>query len=124
MQTNSTIRVNSARNRIYLVLEGFHDIEEALRMKKLYKEAIDTCQRGFTVLADVSAYKPGSDEIQKVHAEAVKLAEGAGVRKVARVVGEAPLGGMQISRIARKEGHYQSANFETVEDAEEFLNKE
>ena len=123
MQTNSTVKVDSSKNRICLVLEGFHDVEEALRMKKLYKEAIDSSKSGFTVLADVSAYKPGSDEVQKVHEEAVKLAEEAGVSKVARVVGEMPLGGMQINRIARAKGHYESAHFETVEDAEAFLDE-
>jgi nucleotide-binding universal stress UspA family protein len=123
MKTNSNVRIDASKNRIYLVLEGFHDVEEALRMKKLYKAAIDACKPGFTVLADVSAYKPGSDQVQAVHAEAVKLAEEAGVRKVARVVGEMPLGGMQINRIAKKEGHYQSAHFETLEEAEEFLDE-
>jgi nucleotide-binding universal stress UspA family protein len=123
MKTNSNVRIDASKNRIYLVLEGFHDVEEALRMKKLYKSAIDSCKPGFTVLADVSAYKPGSDQVQAVHAEAVKLAEEAGVRKVARVVGEMPLGGMQINRIAKKEGHYQSAHFETLEEAEEFLDE-
>jgi len=123
MQTQSTVRVDSTKNRIYLVLEGFHDVEEALRMKKLYKEAIDSCIPGFTVLADVSAYKPGSGEVQQVHEEAIRLAEDAGVSKVARMVGEKPLGGMQIGRIARTKGHYESAHFETVEDAEEFLDE-
>ena len=123
MKTNSTVRVDTSKNRIYLVLEGFHDVEEALRMKKLYEEAIESCTPGFTVLADVSAYKPGSGEVQKVHEEAIRLAEDAGVRRVARVVGEMPLGGMQINRIARTKGHYESAHFETVEDAEEFLNE-
>jgi hypothetical protein len=123
MQTNSTVRVDSSKNRIYLVLEGFHDVDEALRMKKLYKEAIESCTPGFTVLADVSAYKPGLGEVQKVHEEAVRLAEDAGVSKVARVVGEMPLGGMQISRIARSKGHYESAHFEVVEDAEAFLDE-
>jgi hypothetical protein len=124
MKTNSTVRTDLYKNRIYLYLEGYHDIEEATRMKELYKKAIESCTSGFTVLADVSAYKPGSDDVQEVHAEAVKLARDAGVRKVARVVGEKPLGGMQIERIADDEGHYEAAHFETAEEAEQYLDEE
>ncbi len=124
MKTNSTVRVDESKNRIYLVLEGFHDLEEALRMRNLYRDAIKRCKAGFTVLADVSRYKPGVPEVQKVHAEAVKMAERAGVSRVARVVGETPLGGMQIDRIAKSEGRYQSQNFQTVEEAERFLDRQ
>lgn len=124
MKTDSTIRVDASKNRIYLKLVGFHDMEEAERMRDLYKEAIAQCQPGFTVLADVTKYKPGSDEVQGVHAEAIKAAEEAGVSRVARLVGEMPLGGMQISRIASSEGHYEAAHFESFAEAEKFLNGE
>ncbi len=124
MKTDSTIRVDAAKNRIYLKLVGFHDVEEATRMRDLYGEAIAQCEPGFTVLADVSNYKPGSEEVQSVHAEAVKLAEDAGVSRVARLVGEMPLGGMQISRIASNKGHYEAAHFQSFEEAEKFLNGE
>jgi hypothetical protein len=124
MKTDSTARADVYKNRVYLVLMGYHDLEEALRMKELYKKAIDMCRPGFTVLADVSNYKPGSDETQKVHEEAVELAKNAGVRKVARVVGQKPLGGMQIERIAEDKGHYEAAHFETTEEAEKYLDEE
>ncbi|HHS14271.1 MAG TPA: hypothetical protein ENN03_10975 [bacterium] len=122
--TNSTIRVDEVRNRIYLVLEGYHDVEEALRLQDLYREAIGRCVPGFTVLADVSAYRPGSEEVQKIHEACVLMADKGGVSRVARVVGGTPLGGMQIQRIAREKTSYQSANFETVEEAEAFLDRE
>lgn len=121
MQTQSTVYVDKQKNRIYLTLEGFHDTEEAKRMRDLYREAIRNCQPGFTVLADVSRYKPGPPEIQEIHSEAVKAAEAAGVRRVARVVGGTPLGGMQIDRIARGEGGYEARNFKTAQEAEAFL---
>lgn len=124
MKTKSTVRVDQAKNRIYLILDGFHDLEEALRMRDLYRAAIRKCRPGFTVLADVTTYRPGPAEIQNVHAEAVKMAERAGVSRVARVVGITPLGGMQIDRIAKSEGAYVSQNFRTVDDAERFLDAE
>lgn len=121
MKTNSHARVDRDKNRIYLTLEGSHDLEEAVRMKNEYKKAIAQCRRGFTVLTDVRNYIPGSGEVQKVHEEAVELAEQGGVSRVARVVGETPLGGMQIDRIAKKHIHYSAGHFATVEEAEEFL---
>ncbi len=123
MKTESNVRVDEAKNRIYLVLEGFHDLEEAIRMRELYGEAIAKCRPGFTVLADLSRYKPGTAEVQAIHAEAVKLAAEGGVSRVARYVGESPLGGMQVNRIAKSEGGYLSANFHTLAEAEAFLDE-
>ncbi len=124
MRTESTIRVDGAKNRIYLDLQGFHDLEEAQRLRDLYAEAIQKCRPGFTVLADVSKYRPGAAEVQEVHGEAAKLAEAAGVNKVARVIGDKPLGGMQIDRIARTEATYEARNFATFEEAEDYLDGE
>ena len=124
MKTESSVRIDRQKNRIYLKLEGFHDLDEAIRMRDLYRDAIASCDPGFTVLADISRYKPGAGEVQAIHAEAVRLAEEAGVRRVARFVGGTPLGGMQIDRISKSEGHYESANFDSLEAAEAYLDEE
>lgn len=123
MKTESNVRVDTLKNRIYLTLEGFHDLDEAIRMRDLYRDAITNCASGFTVLADISRYKPGAGEVQAIHAEAVRLAEEAGVSRVARFIGDTPLGGMQIDRISKTEGHYESANFDSLEEAEAFLDE-
>lgn len=119
--TKSYVRYDDLKNRIYLFLEGSHDITEATRMKNEYIKAIQKAKPNFTVLADLSTYIPGSNEVQQIHAEAVKFAEKGGVAKVARIVGNTPLGGMQISRIARKEVKYPSKSFMSVEEAEDYL---
>lgn len=124
MKTESYITYDALKNRIYLYMEGLHDLEEALRLRDEYEKAIGQCRPGFTVLANVSKYRPGAPEIQKVHAEAAKMAADAGVQKVARVVGETPLGGMQIDRIAKTEGHYPSAHFTTTEEAKTYLDSD
>ena len=123
MKTESSIRVDEQKNRIYLILVGFHDLDEAIRMRSLYSEAIANCSPGFTVLADISRYKPGAGEVQAIHAEAMRLAEEAGVSRVARYVGDSPLGGMQIERIAQSESHYESASFDSLDEAETFLDE-
>jgi len=122
--TESYVRYDEKKNRIYLYMEGFHDLKEALRLKEEYRKAIEKCRPGFTVLVDVTKYKPGSEEVQKVHAEASKMDAEAGVSKVARVVGKTPLGGMQLNRISRTVGNYPAKNFATFEEAEAYLDGE
>lgn len=121
--TESYVKYDETKNRIYLFFEGTHDLLEAKRMRNEYAQAIELAGPGFTVLADFKNYTPGSKEVQEVHASAVHLAEEAGVSKVARVMGRTPLGEMQVSRIARKEVSYPSRSFETVEEAEKFLDE-
>lgn len=121
MKTKSFVRLNKAKNRIYITLEGSHDIAEAERMYHEYASAIEQCRPGFTVLVDVSSYVPGSEEVQKIHKDAAHFAESHYVGKVARVVGDTPLGGMQIDRIVKHEAGYETRHFRSVEDAEDFL---
>jgi len=121
--TDSYVKYDEEKNRIYLVLKGSHDVMEAKRMRDEYAKAIEKARSGFTVLADLKNYTPGSEDVQKIHASAVHLAEEAGVSKVARVTGQTPLGEMQISRIAKKEASYPSKSFITVEEAEKFLDE-
>jgi hypothetical protein len=123
VKTKSLVEFDIAKNRIYLVMEGSHDVEEARRLKEAYREATLVLKPGFTVLSDVSRYIPGSEEVQKVHAEVARIAKQAGVGKVARVIGEKPLGGMQIKRITKHSGGYESKNFVTREEAEDYLDE-
>jgi hypothetical protein len=69
----------------------------------------------------VSRYVPASEEVQIIHAEVARIAKKAGVGRVARVIGEKPLGGMQIRRITKNSGGYESRNFVTREEAEDYL---
>lgn len=123
MKTKSRVEYDISKNRIYIVMEGSHDMDEATRLKEAYREATQVLKPGFTVLSDVSNYVPGSEDVQEVHAEVARIAKQAGVGKVARVIGERPLGGMQIKRITRHSGGYESRNFVTLEEAEDYLDE-
>ena len=121
---NFRIRVNEIKNHVYITVEGTLTVEEALILKEDYREAIAKCRPGFTVLTDAAKYAPGSPEVQKIHGEIVKMDAAAGVSKVARVVGETPLGGMQIIRIAGTENEYPSKNFRTLKEAVAYIDDE
>ena len=117
-------RVDEAKNRIYIYFRGYLTEEKALRLKEEYKDAIAKVRPGFTVVTYAEEYTPGGAEVQKIVGEMTKMAEDGGVRKVARVVGETPLGGMQINRLAKVKTKYPARHFRTTEEAEAYLDSE
>lgn len=121
---SATSKVDTSKNRIYLKFQGFMTLEEAKELRDEYRRAIEQCTHGFTVLTDAVDYKPGKTEIQEVVASMTKMAGEAGCGKVARVVGDRPLGGMQIDRHSKEQATYPSRHFETMEEAEAYLDSD
>jgi len=120
-----SITLDERKNRIYVNLEGFQTLDEVLKFKEEYRKVLAKCRPGFTVLTYARNYKPSTPEVQKIHAEAIEMDKAAGVRKVARVVGKTPLGGMQLNRLSRTvDKKYPAKNFETEEEAEAYLDSE
>jgi len=118
------VRLDAARNRIYIRFEGFMDQERAQQLHDGYRDAIAQAQPGFTVVTYTEGYRPGGPEVQDIVTRMVRMADQAGCRKVARVVGHSPLGAMQINRLAKTETTYPSQHFATEAEAEEYLDKE
>ena len=114
-------RIDEEKNRIYLYFEGYMETDRAMRLHDAYKEAIGKCAPGFTVVTFAENYKPSSEAVQDIVRTMTQMAQDAGCRKVARVVGDKPLGGMQIDRIARTTTTYPSRHFDTVEEADSYL---
>ncbi len=120
----SSVRVDIEKNRIYVTFDGFMSLEEAEQLVEDYQHAITKCRSGFTVLTDLVSYKPGTAEVQEVFSRGTKLAGECGCSKVGRVVGEKPLGGMQIDRLAKETSSYPAKHFATREEAELWLDSE
>ena len=121
---NHEIVYNREKNRIYITAVGDWGIEQSDAFLRDYEQALAQTRPGFTVLSDVRAFMCSSDEVQQNHAEAIRMDAEAGVRKVARVVGAAPLAGFQIKRISRSVEDYESKNFFTLEEAESYLDSD
>ena len=119
-----TTEVDLVKNRIVLYFDGFMTLEEAKQLREDYRNAIRQCRPGFTVITHAIGYKPGTPEVQDIVTTMTKMAEDAGCSKVARVVGNKPLGGMQIDRIAKTVTTYPSRHFESVEDAHAYLDSD
>ena len=114
-------KVDPLKNRIYIYFEGTLDLERALKLQQSYKEAVAQCKPGFTVLTYAENYKPSDEKVQKIVAEMTQMAEEAGLKKVARIVGTNPLGGMQINRLAKLKTKYPSRHFATEREALDYL---
>lgn len=124
MEYTEKIRIDKSLNRIYLYFKGFMTPERAKELSDLYQDAISQCDPGFTVVSFSEDYNPSSPEVQEIIHKMTKMAEEGGVKKVARVVGEAPLGAIQIDRIAKSHTSYPSKHFKTLDEAEEYLNSD
>jgi hypothetical protein len=115
---------DKVKNRIYVTAVGDWDIAQSDAFLRDYKAAVAQTRPGFTVLSDVRGFKCSTEDVQQHHAEAIKADAEAGVKKVARVVGSTPLAGFQIMRISRIVEDYRSRNFETLEEAESYLDSD
>lgn len=115
------VHVDTIKNRVYIHFEGHMDLERVLELKQAYKDGIDKCKPGFTCLTYATKFIPGNLEVQEVVRQMTKMAEDAGLSKVARVVGKSPLGGMQINRLAKTKTKYEAKHFGTEIEAEMYL---
>jgi len=118
------VRLDAAKNRIYIRFDGFMDRDRAQQLHDAYRDAIARAQPGFTVVTYTEGYRPGGPEVQEIVTQMVRMADQAGCRKVARVVGSSPLGAMQINRLAKTETRYPSKHFATDDEAEVYLDEE
>ncbi|MFO7891872.1 MAG: hypothetical protein R6V04_16220 [bacterium] len=124
MENNKRVRIDKDKNRIYLYFKGFMTPERARELRDLYKDAISQCEPKFTTVTFSENYKPSSPEVQDIIHEMTKAAEEGGVKKVARVTGDSPLGAMQINRIAKSNTSYPSKHFRTLNEAEQYLDSD
>lgn len=96
-------------------------LDEATKIRDDYEGAVAKCRPGFTVLTNAIKYKPSKEDVQEIHTSMARMDEDAGRRKVARVVGDKPQGGMQITRIVKAEAAYPTEHFRTGDEVEAYL---
>lgn len=122
--TEATVEVSKAKHRIYIRFEGFLSLEDAKDLYEAYRRGIAEVGRGYTVLTYFRDFKPGTDEIQDVISDMIKMASAAGCKKAARVGGGSVLGPLQLRRLSTTSATYPHDYFETWEEAEAYLDEE
>jgi hypothetical protein len=116
--------VNLVKNRIYLRFMGFLSLEEAEQLRTAYEDAISRVGQGFTVVSIFDNFKPGTQEVQDVITSMIQMASAAGCTKEARVSMGSVLGSLQLGRLSKTDASYPSRNFETLEEADTYLDSD
>ena len=114
------VRADVRKNRLYLVLDGFFDEDEAQEIADRTIEEVQKLKPGFDVINDISNFKPtsqqGADQIRR----AGLFVRDSGVGRLIRVVPSASIGSMQFTRKSREAG-YDAEVASSVEEAERML---
>jgi len=113
-----------AKNRVYILFDGFLTVEQAKQLKEAYRVAISKVKHGYTVLTYFRKFKPGTPEVQDIVSSMIRMASQAGCRKAARVGGGSVLGQMQLGRLSADNASYPHHNFATWEEAEAYLDSD
>jgi hypothetical protein len=114
------LRIDLAKNRLYLTLTGLMDDEETRIAADACIEAFKKLKPGFGVVNDISAFRPltkaGVAHVQRAGEVAVKL----GITASVRVTGVSPTAHQQFERAA-KSGGMTTYTARNVAEAEALL---
>jgi hypothetical protein len=115
------VKLDIARNRLYVTLVGFFSIEEIKRCGDETIAATKKLRRGYDVVTDISGLKPGTPEVAEVHERVQAHFRASGARQGVRVIGGAfTAASLQLNRTAKLVG-FQSTTVATLADAEKLL---
>jgi hypothetical protein len=100
---NQTVRVNVAKNRLYIISDGFFTDDELDKGIDRVIREMAKVKPGFICISDVSTFKPataaGAQKLQGLAAELVKK----GVKKIIQIHAANDLTNMQVNRIAKNQ---------------------
>jgi hypothetical protein len=115
------VKLDVARNRLYVKLAGFFSLEEIRRCSDETIAATKKLRRGYDVVTDISGLKSGTPEVAQEHERVQAHFRASGARQGVRVIGGAfTAASLQLNRTAKLAG-YQSTTVETLADAEKLL---
>lgn len=116
------IRADVKRHCLLITLRGFLQPDEAKEAADKVISEAEKLATGFTIVNDISEFKPASEEA----AAHIKRAQGAmaakGAKKVIRIVGASVLGKHQFNRTQKEaQAGYESIEVATMDDALKLL---
>ncbi|MFP4459687.1 MAG: hypothetical protein ACLFSQ_08890 [Candidatus Zixiibacteriota bacterium] len=112
------IEIDKARNCLFLTLEGYID-DETIKdgVEELLNEA-DKLERGFTIVNDISKFKPVSSKSVEYMKKAQRELSKKGARRTFRVVGKSVVSKLQMDRTQKESGaSYKTITVATKEEA-------
>jgi hypothetical protein len=115
------IRANTSKNRLYCRLSGTMGEADAKQVAEAIVQEVKKLKTGFTVINDISALKPASEEAT-AHLRRAQDASGKhGCARVVRVVGTQSITNLQWNRTLGEAQRMRADTAASVADAERLL---
>lgn len=115
-----SVRADPGKNRLYLKLEGFLGTDELRDAGAKVLSEVKRLKSGFTLVNDISTFKPANDEGAAVIGEVQRAIASMGLTAVARVAPTA-LGRLQFERITKGAVSYDTVVVGSVAEADRAL---
>jgi hypothetical protein len=117
-----SLRVDAARNVVFLAQQGHADRSELERMREAYTRALGGARPGFVLVHDQRAVESFSDGALEVGVELVALTNEHGAAAVIRIAPESLAPRTRITRVlASAKPRYRNIRVATPEEAEAAL---
>ncbi len=117
-----SVRVDAARNVVYLTQAGSAEKADMLRMREAYVRALQQVRPGFVLVNDQRGVLAFSAEALEAGAELVALTGQRGVGRVVRLRPEAPAMRVRITRaLIAGRASYISDFADSLEEAERLI---
>jgi multidrug efflux pump subunit AcrB len=108
---------DSNKNRLYIKLSGNMNQDEVKKAADSVIAEAKKLKKGFSVINDISEFKPTSQDATTELQRAQEYLKMAGVTKIIRVVNDAKIANMQLNRT----GGYKADTVCSLEEAEKLL---
>ena len=102
------IKINYSRNAVLCRAVGRFDVAMARAMAEKFKKAVIEVTPGFTVITDMTEFKPMNAETRMAIGEIVQHAHDNGIGRAVRIVSSDPdsqIGGMQLDKESKERGY-------------------
>lgn len=117
-----SIRLDSARNVVYMTQEGHAEAGDMHRMRDAYLRALGEVRPGWVLVNDQRRVESFSDEALEVGKELVALTNERGAAKVIRIAPEQLAPRTRTTRVlVSARARYESLRVGTPEEAEQAL---
>ncbi len=116
------ITIDTTKNFMILTLKGFMQEEEIQEVATQVISGLDKLTPGFTVINDISEFKPATASASEIIKGAQLAVFKKGVGKVIRVEGDAALARLQFTRTQKEaRATYEVIHTETMSEALKLL---
>lgn len=117
-----SVRIDVARNVMYIEQHGRPSAADFLELKKVYFPELEKLQRGFAIINDQRDTQPYDDDAMDVAKELVEITNRFGASRVIRIVPPDFLFTIRLSQTLDAAGsRYTSIRVASPEEAEEAL---